>query len=297
MDVLSLRLYVRVAELSVVSAAARDLSLSPAGASARLAKLEELLGFRLFHRTTRAVSLTTDGAAFLPYAQQMLETLAAGLSAVSGQGEQARGLLRLAMPGSFGRMHIVPHLGEFQRRHPLIQLDLRLSDQVQDVVEGAYDLVIRNAPLDDSSMVARRLAPDRRLLVAAPAYLERCGVPRGPEDLVDHQCITLGDHRRWRFADGRTVTVTSACAVDDGEALRFLLEQGMGIGIKAMWNAGQALAAGRLVAVLADHPLVNEAAIWALYPRSRVVTPKVRAAIEFLRELFQPVPPWEQLED
>ena len=119
MDVLSLQLFLRVAERASVSAAARDLSLSPASASARLVKLEETIGFRLFNRTTRAVSLTTDGAAFLPYAQQSVETLQAGLSTVGGKGAETQGILRMAMPGSFGRMHIVPLLAEFQAVHPL----------------------------------------------------------------------------------------------------------------------------------------------------------------------------------
>ncbi|MEM1308421.1 MAG: LysR family transcriptional regulator, partial [Cyanobacteria bacterium P01_H01_bin.153] len=118
MDVLSLRLFLRIAELGGVSAAASDLSLSPASASARLVKLEETVGFRLFNRTTRAVSLTTDGEAFFPYAQQMIETLETGLSAVKGQGAEAEGLLRITMPGSFGRMYIIPALAEFQARHP-----------------------------------------------------------------------------------------------------------------------------------------------------------------------------------
>ena len=143
MDILSLRLFVRIAALGGVTAAAQDLMLSPASASARLVKLEETIGVRLFNRTTRSVSLTTDGEAFLPYAQELLETLETGLSAVKGQGAEAEGLLRITMPGSFGRMYIIPILAEFHARHPRISLDLRLSDEVLDVVEGAYDLIIQ----------------------------------------------------------------------------------------------------------------------------------------------------------
>ena len=123
MDVLSLRLFLRIAELGGVTAAAHDLSLSPASASARLVKLEETVGFRLFNRTTRAVSLTTDGERFLPYAQQTVETLETGLSAVRGNSSEVQGLLRMTMPGSFGRMYIVPLLAEFQARYPLVSLD------------------------------------------------------------------------------------------------------------------------------------------------------------------------------
>ena len=294
MDTVSLRLFLRIADLSSVSAAAHDLSLSPASASARLRKLEEIVGFRLFNRTTRAVSLTTDGAEFLPYAQQVLETLETGLSEVRGHGAAAQGLLRMTMPGSFGRMHIVPALAEFQKHHPLISLDLRLSDEVLDVVEGAYDLIIRNAALEDSTLVARKLASDQRLLVASPEYIERYGSPSAPGDLTEHRCVVLAGHNKWKFASGQTITVPRSLIVNDGEALRSLLESGVGIGIQSHWIASEHLRDGRLVQLLPDHPLKTESAIWALYPSNRIVAPKVRAMINFLLERFQPVPPWER---
>ncbi len=294
MDVLSLRLFRRVAELGAVSAAARDLSLSPASASARLARLEDTIGFRLFNRTTRAVSLTTDGAAFLPYAQQVLETLDTGLSTISGEGAEPRGLLRMTMPGSFGRMHVIPALAEFRALYPLVGLDLRLSDEILDVVEGAYDLIIRNAPLGDSSMVARKLAVDHRLLVASPGYLERHGCPSAIDDFENHRCVILADDRKWKFAQGQTVTVPRSFVVNDGEAMRVLIEEGLGIGIQSMWSASDSLKAARLVEVLPDLPLLTESAIWALYPSNRIVAPKVRAMIDFLLERFSPVPPWER---
>ena len=294
MDILSLRLFLRIAALSGVTAAARDLSLSPASASARLARLEETVGFRLFNRTTRAVSLTTDGAAFLPYAQHMIETLEAGLGAVSGHGEEAQGLLRMTMPGSFGRMHIIPALAAFQARHPRVSLDLRLADEVLDVVEGAYDLIVRNARLADSSLVARKLAADQRLLVAAPGYLERHGVPQTPDDLPTHRCVVFPGSNRWTFENQQSIEPPHTCVVNDGEAMRHMIENGMGIGMKSLWNAGASLQSGLLVEVLPDYPLATESAIWALYPGGRIVAPKVRAMIDFLRGLFSPVPPWER---
>lgn len=293
MDILSLRLFLRVAKLGAVTAAARDLSLSPASASARLARLEELLGFRLFNRTTRAVSLTTDGSAFLPYAQQAVETLDVGLSAVSGQDAVAQGLLRMTMPGSFGRMHVIPALAEFKRRHPMVRLDLRLSDEVLDVVEGAFDLIIRNAPLADSSMVARKLASDRRLLVAAPAYLAEHGTPVKPEELSNHHWVVFPNANKFKFENGQVIQVPSTFAVNDGEAMRLMIEADMGIGIKSLWNAAASLKSGKLVEVLPDFPLITESSIWALYPDSRIVAPKVRVMIDYLRSCFHPTPPWE----
>ncbi|MEO0828237.1 MAG: LysR substrate-binding domain-containing protein [Cyanobacteria bacterium J06642_9] len=294
MDILSLRLFLRIAALGGVTAAAHDLSLSPASASARLVKLEETVGFRLFNRTTRAVSLTTDGEAFLPYAQQMIETLETGLSAVKGQGADVEGLLRVAMPGSFGRMYIIPALAEFHARYPLVSLDLRLSDTVLDAVEGAYDLIIRNAPLVDSRLIVRKLASDRRILVASPTYLERHGVPSTPEDLTEHQCGVLAENTRWKFENGQVIHVPRSFAINDGEALRKMLEQGMGIGIKSIWNASESLKSGLLVEVMPEFPLVTETSIWLLYPSRRIIAPKAHAMIDFLLERFQPVPPWER---
>lgn len=293
MDLLSLRLFLRIADLGAVSAAAHDLSLSPASASARLVKLEDKIGFRLFNRTTRSVSLTTDGAAFLPFAEQTIETLETGLSTISGRGAEAQGMLRMTMPGSFGRMHIVPALAEFRLLHPRVRLDLRLSDEVLDVVEGAYDLIIRNASLADSSMVARKLASDKRILAASPNYLEKYGVPSQPEDLTGHECLVFSNKSRWHFENGQIMSVPSSNIVNDGEAMRSMLEGGMGIGIKSIWNASESLKNGALVEVLPNFPLVTDTAIWALYPSGRIVSPKVRAMIDFLLEQFSPVPPWE----
>ncbi|MEO1622519.1 MAG: LysR family transcriptional regulator [Cyanobacteria bacterium J06632_3] len=292
MDILSLRLFIRIAALGGVTAAAHDLSLSPASASARLSKLEETVGFRLFNRTTRAVSLTTDGELFLPYAQQTVETLETGFSAVRGESSEVQGLLRMTMPGSFGRMYVIPLLAEFQSRYPGVRLDLRLSDEVLDVIEGAYDLIIRNASLEDSSLIVRRLAADRRLLVASPAYLKQHGTPTTPDDLVAHQCVTLGESR-WKFENGQTVSISASSTVNDGEALRKMIEHDMGIGVKSLWNASESLKSGRLVEVLPDFPLVTDAAIWLLYPSRRIVSPRVRVMIDFLIEQFQPTPPWE----
>ncbi|MEM6273896.1 MAG: LysR family transcriptional regulator [Myxococcota bacterium] len=292
METLSLRLFLRIAELGGVSRAARDLSMSPASASARLAKLEEVVGFRLFTRTTRAVSLTTDGAEFLPYAKQALDTLATGLDVVTGKEAWVQGLLRMTVPGSFGRMHIVPYLAEFQGRYPDVVLDLRLSDEVLNLVEGAYDLVVRNAPLDDSSLIARKLAPDARILVAAPSYLARCPEPMTPKDILQHRCVVLRNSRRVKFQDGQVIAMPASSVVNDGEAMRLLIENGLGLGVSSRWSAAESLKRGTLIEILSAFPLLTESAIWALYPSKRLVPPRVRAMIDFLLEKFWPDPPW-----
>ncbi|MEE3323032.1 MAG: LysR family transcriptional regulator [Pseudomonadota bacterium] len=293
MDVVSLRLFLAVAKLGSVTKAAQQLGFSAASASARISKLEEELNFRLFNRTTRAVSLTTDGVSFLPYAQQSLETLEAGIGAISGEAEKASGVLKMTMPGSFGRMHIIPFLSEFKEAYPLINLDLRLSDEVLDAVEGAYDLIIRNAPLMDSSMIARKLAPDSRILVASPQYLEKYGTPLSPDDLAEHECITFAN-QKWVFSSGKFISPNRSVVINDGEAMRMLLESGCGIGVKSMWNIYQSLESGHLVEVLPDHPLRTESAIWALYLGGRVLAPKVRLMIDFLLSKFHPNPYWDK---
>jgi DNA-binding transcriptional LysR family regulator len=293
MDTSSLKLFVRIAQLGGVSRAAADLDLSAATASARLATLEKEVGARLFHRTTRAVSLTTDGAAFLPYAESVLETLDRGMGALGGRTAEPAGLLRMTMPGSFGRMHVLPELGRFSRRYPKVTLDLKLSDEVLDVVEGAFDLIIRNRELDDGTMIVRKLASDRRLLVASPAYLDERGVPETPADLEHHASVILNNTNRWEFSDGTVVHPRGSHNVNDGEAVRLAIEAGMGIGVKSVWNAHRSLQSGTLVEVLPEHPLLTKTAIWALYPTGRLTAPKVRAMIDFLVGLYSPVPPWE----
>lgn len=294
MDILSLKLFLRVTARGAVSAAARDLSLSPASASARLSKLEETVGFSLFNRTTRAVTLTTDGAAFHPYAEQMIESLENGLNMVTGTSKGAQGQLRVTMPGSFARMHIIPSLTEFHEEYPDIQLDLRLSDEVLDLVEGAYDLSIRNAPLADSSMIARKLAPDKRLLLASPDYIKKYGAPTSPKDLMNHRCVVLGERNNWKFEDGQSVQVPRSHVVNDGEAMRMMLIQGLGVGVKSLWNGYQEIKNGALVEILPDNPLLTESAIWAIYPGNRMIAPKVRVFIDFLLQKFRPTAPWEQ---
>ncbi len=293
MDTNSLKLFVRIAQLGGVSRAADDLDLSAASASARLARLEKEVGARLFHRTTRAVSLTTDGAALLPYAESVLETLDQGLGSLGGRTAEPAGKLRMTMPGSFGRMHVLPELGRFSMRYPRVTLDLKLSDEVLDVVEGAFDLIIRNTELTDGTMIVRKLASDRRLLVASPSYLDQRGVPRTPADLEDHASVVLNHANRWEFSDGTVIQPQRSHHVNDGEAMRIAIEAGLGIGVKSVWNAYQSLRSGALVEVLPEHSLLTRTAIWALYPTGRLAPPKVRAMIDFLVSLYTPVPPWE----
>ena len=235
----------------------------------------------------------TDGIEFLPYAQQTIETLEAGMNTVRGRESRAKGILRMAMPSSFGKMYIVPLMAKFQQRYPLIKLDLRMSDQIINMVEEAYDLVIRNAPLDDRSFIARKLAEDERILVASPEYVEQFGKPYSLEELANHKFVIFAKSNRVKFENGQQVKMQDATIVNDGEAMRMMVEYGFGIGHKSVWNVGQSIKEGKLVQVLPEFKTVTESSLWLLYPSGRMVSPKVRLMIDFLVEEFFPKAPWE----
>lgn len=290
MDETSLALAVRIARRRGVTAAARDLGLSPAAASARLMALERSIGARLFHRTTRAVSLTADGEAFLPFAAAALEAMAGARAAAGGEAAAASGTLRMTAPGSFARAHLMPLMPTFLERHPGVRLDLRLSDVVLDLVEGAFDLAVCDAPLADSALIARKLAPDPRLLVATPRLAATAALS-SPDDLTGAPCVVVGRHDRWRFADDRAVGVDPVLRADDGEAALMAALAGVGIALLSTWLAGPALRDGRLVPVLAGNPLAEEAAIWAVHPSGRMTPQRTRAMIDFLVEHLAS-PPW-----
>lgn len=287
----------RIARLGSISAAARDLSVTPAGASARLAAFEKGLGARLLHRTTRQATLTEDGLAFLPHAEHVLDAAEAARAALGREQATPRGTLRVAAPGSFARMHIVPGLPDFYGRYPDLVLDLRISDSVVDLVEGAFDVAVRYAELGDSSFVARRLAPDRRVLVASPEYLRRRGQPKTPDDLAEHACLVVGTLDLWTFqgAEGKPIVrrVSPALRINDGEAVRDAACAGLGIALMATWCAADELRSGVLVPALPEYPLVSTQTLWALYPSSRELAPKVRAFIDWLVARFGPEPYWD----
>lgn len=298
MNISDLTLFVRIAQLSSISAAARDLGITPAGASARLASFERELGARLLHRTTRVATLTEDGRAFLPHAEHLLDAADAAKAALGGEQASPRGTLRIAAPASFARMHIVPGLRDFIGRYPDLKLDMRISDSIVDLVEGAFDVAVRYAELGNSSFVARRIAPDRRVLTASPEYLDRCGHPTTPDDLDAHACLVVGRLDLWTFAGagGKDIAkrVTPTLRINDGGAVRDAARAGLGIALMATWCAADELRSGALVPVLPDYPLVSTQTLWAIYPSARELAPKVRVFIDWLVERVGPAPYWDR---
>ncbi|HAT87939.1 LysR family transcriptional regulator [Cohaesibacter gelatinilyticus] len=290
-DFKTLELFVRVAKLGALGRAGEELLLSPTATTQRIQLLEAELGSKLLNRTTRAVSLTPDGEAFLEHAQKILDTIEDARSVVSSSKGRVSGLLRVTASASFGRAQIIPHLGAFFHTYPEIRLKLDLNDAVIDIVEQGYDLAIRVGVLTSSTLLARKLAPNPRFLVASPDYLEKFGEPRTPADLKNHNCITFGENRNWTLTGPRNeefdIQVTGTFTTNFGEAITEALLQDLGIGLKSIWDISDHLQSGRLVKVLPDYSIAPDWQIWAVRAPSRMSSPRVLAFTNFFGERFK----------
>ncbi|MBB3063881.1 MULTISPECIES: LysR family transcriptional regulator [Limibacillus] len=287
-----LALFVEVADAGSLSAAARKLNVTPSAVSKQIAHLEDRLGARLFHRTTRRLSLTDEGRAFHQRARQLVADLAEAEDAVRDLRKRPSGRLTVEVPVIFGRRWIVPLCEKFLKQNPDVTLDLRLNDRIVDLVAEGVDLVVRTGTMRDSSLVARRLSTNRRLVVASPAYLEKYGRPTRPEELVDHDCIVhtvRSDRYYWRFLDENenetAVTVSGRFEVNDVEAVMAAARSGLGVAQLPVWLVASELEAGRLEQLL-PHLHAPEGEIFALYPHSRHLSPKVRTFLDLLVDRF-----------
>lgn len=299
MDTACLRLFVKAADLLNISAAGRQLGLAPAVASARLAKLESQMAADLLHRSTRKVSLSLAGAEFLPFAREIIAQEDAARAALGQGGAAASGTLRFAASSTFAQLYIAPILPKFFARHPAVNLQLKLSDGQVNLIDGGYDLALRNYAIEDSSLRARKLAEDKRVLCAAPAYLDARGTPQTPEDLAGHHLLGFeGGPRRLSGPAGREGVFPPKGARlriegDDGASIRIATIAGAGVSMNALWSVVEDLRRGALVRVLPDHEIDDRSAIWLVYPKANVLTAKVRVFIDFLLEEIGAPPPWE----
>lgn len=289
-------IFARIVASGSMSQAARDLGLAPAMVSKRIKKLEERLGARLFQRTTRQISLTEAGEGFYERVLAILATVEEAESFVSGKAGDVAGRIKLSAPTSFGRMHVAPHLKTFFTRYPKISVHLILSDDYQDIVGEGYDLALRIGKLGDSTLVARRLAPVTRILCAAPSYLAERGIPKTASDLADHACIPAHNRADWHLVGPEgpvTVKPEGPLATNSSEVIREAVLSGLGIALRSTWDIGPALSDGRLVRVLPDYDSATSIGLYALYPSRQYLPAKVRALIDFLAELYGPVPYWD----
>lgn len=292
-DILALfHTFVRTVEAGSFTAVARDLNSSQPTISRQIAVLEDHLGCVLFQRTTRALTLTDDGRTLYDHARRTLEAAAEAESAVGRRKGKPSGVLRLACAGVFGRLHVIPRLPRFRRRYPDVEIALHMTDGFTDLIEEGIDLAIRIGETRDSSLIARRIGTTRRVVVATPEYLARFGTPVRPEDLGSHHCVVydrLLTGASWTFAAGGSpvsVAVSGPIHVNNTEAVRAAVLEGLGIGYVPVWHfVDQEIESGRLVVLLRDFESPAQP-ISAVYPTRRFLAPKVRAAIDFFAAEF-----------
>lgn len=292
-----LEIFVRVVSSGSMSSAGRELGLQPAIISKRIKRLEERLGTRLFQRTTRQISLTEAGEGFHERVVAALSGLEEAEAFVSGRSGELRGRLRISAPTSFGRMHIAPHLKAFFDLHPDLRVQLILTDELQDIVAEGFDLAIRIAELNDSSLVARKLASVKRVLCATPDYLARHGVPATIADLDRHICIPAHNNAHWHLLgpEGEvTLKPEGPLLTNSSEVVRETVLAGLGIALRSTWDIGPELKAGRLVRVLPEWEGSANVGLYAVYPSRQFLPAKVRAFIDFLAGLYGAEPYWDR---
>ncbi|RLJ67478.1 LysR family transcriptional regulator [Sulfurisoma sediminicola] len=283
--------FVAVAMRGSLTAAAGAEGVAPAVVSRRLDALEEHLGVKLMVRTTRKVTLTFEGSAFLEDCQRILRDVGDAEAAVSLGGVKARGHLRISAPAGFGRRHVAPLLLQYLGDNPEVNANLDLSDRMVDLVNENVDCAVRIGELADSSLVSVRLGEMRRVVVASPDYLARRGVPPAPTFLAGHDCLSLGQQRGWVFREAEgsakttTVKVSGMLECNDGAVLHDWALAGRGLAWRSMWEVGEDLRTGRLVSVL-DAWAAPPVGIYAVFPQRRHLPLRVRLFVDLLKASY-----------
>jgi len=292
-----LEIFARVARTGNMSAAGREMGLSPAVVSKRVSQLEERLGARLFQRTTRHLTLTETGAGYFKRVVDILSLCEEAEDFVSRRNTKPRGVLKITMPTTFSRLHIAPYVGRFLSRYPAIELDVQLTDNFVDIIREGFDLAIRIGELEDSTLVARKIAPDNRVICASPAYLEKHSTPTSLDDLNLHNCLSAGAQDTWRLEGPQGqchVRTNGNVRSNSGEFIQEALRAGLGLGLRSTWDIGPALKSGELKVVLPQYRGSSNVAIYAVYPCREFMPAKVNVFIEFLAELYGPEPYWDK---
>jgi DNA-binding transcriptional LysR family regulator len=293
--------FARVVEAKSFSKAAERMGASKSRVSKAIAKLERSLHARLLNRSTRGLSLTEVGAAFYEHCRRVAEEAQQAVEVVSQLHSEPRGVLKVTAPVAFGTLHVAPALPEFLGLHPHLAIDMTIGDRMVDLVEEGYDVAIRIVREPDLNLVARKLAPVRRVACATPEYFRRHGVPKTPQDLKRHNCLHythFSAQGEWHFKgpEGEiSVPLSGDLRINDDEALSQAVLGGLGVALLPTFIVGNELQSGRLQAVLSDYvPL--ERHIYAVHLQSIHLPPKVRAFIDFLRARFGPEPYWDVTE-
>ncbi len=290
--------FVAVVTKGSLTASALAEGVAPAVIGRRIDGLEERLGVKLLVRTTRRITLTHEGSAYLEDCQRLLADLASAEASVSAGGVKASGHLRVTAPAGFGRRHVAPLVSSFIVAHPDVSVSLNLADRVVDIVNEGYDCAVRVGELPDSNLVSVRLADNRRLCVAAPSYLARAGTPAAPADLSHHACLTLSSDasqtRGWAFvADGELTHLRPSGPLDcsDGQVLHQWCLQGLGIAWRSTWEVEADLASGRLVELLREHAAPPNG-IYAVFTQRKHLPLRVRLWIDHIKQQFGDAAYW-----
>jgi DNA-binding transcriptional LysR family regulator len=284
--------FVAVAQKGSLTAAAHAEGVAPAVIGRRIDALEARLGVKLLVRTTRKITLTHEGSAFLEDCTRLLADLANAEASVSAGGVKASGYLRVTAPAGFGRRHVAPLVPRFIALHPDVHVSLNLSDRVVDIVNEGFDCAVRVGDLPDSALISVRLADNRRLCVAAPSYLKRAGTPKHPSELARHECLTLSSDasqtRGWAFmVDGQITHLRPSGRLDcsDGQVLHDWCVAGLGIAWRSTWEVEHEIAAGQLQSVL-DEFAAPPNGIYAVFPHAKHLPLRVRLWIDFLKHTY-----------
>ena len=292
-----LDIFARVARTGNMSMAGREIGLSPAVVSKRISLLEDRLGARLFQRTTRQLTLTETGEGYFKRVIDILSLVEEAEDYVSRRNTKPRGVIKISAPTSFNRQHISPHLPAFLQRYPDIEIDMQLTDHFVDIIREGFDLAIRIGELEDSSLVARKLAKEVRVICAAPAYLKSAGTPKSLAELDAHNCLVAGAQDVWRL-DGPTgphdIRVKGNMRSNSAEFVRGGLMQGLGLALRATWDVGAEVERGDLVVVLPEYTGSSKNAIYAVYPCREFMPAKVNAFIDYFADLYEKDPVWSR---
>lgn len=291
--------FVQVVDSGSFTDAAERLQLSKSVVSKYVTRLEEHLGARLLNRTTRRLSLTEVGQVFYEQSRRGLEQIEDATAEVSRLQGAPRGTLRINVPMSFGILHVAPAMADFQARYSDLSVDMNLDDRKLDLVEEGYDLAVRITNMSDSSLVARRIAPCRHVICAAPAYVERHGAPATPAELREHNVVSYkyqASVTQWEFAsrtaEPLTVAVSGSTRMNNSLAIREALLCGIGIARTPTFVVGEDIRKGLLVPLLTDYRM-PELYIYVVYPHRHNLSPKVRAFVEFMAARIGDPPYWD----
>jgi DNA-binding transcriptional LysR family regulator len=290
--------FAAVATKGSLTAAANAEGVAPAVIGRRIDALEERLGVKLLVRTTRRITLTHEGSAFLEDCQRILSELATAEASVTEGGVKASGHLRITAPAGFGRRHVAPLVPRFLGLHPDVSLSLNLSDRVVDIVNEGFDCAVRVGDLPDSSLVSVRLADNRRMCVATPDYLKRHGTPKTPAELSKHRCLLLSSEssqpRGWAFTlDSKVIHIRPAGTLDcsDGQVLHDWCAQGLGIAWRSTWEVQDEVSDGRLIAVLEEFAAPPNG-VYAVFPQRKHLPLRVRLWIDFIKQAYGEAAYW-----